>query len=364
MRAAILLALLPLLLPAPARGGSALTQLLRRETASLATLESLSDWIVRGERELEDARAKGAELEAQLRDTERRLGALEARSLERRRYLRARLRALYKLSRGGAVRLFLEAIGTQDLLVRLSASTRVLRRDVRELETYHGERERLARDRETLGRARREKQAAAERLAAKQTELQRARREQQRMLAKLQQSRRHQQQLTGDLDQREKALLSRIASLAWQVRTAGGFAARRGSLPRPVVGPIAAIFGGAFFAPPASERGDGARQLSLLRHGITFRPAPRATVRAVEAGTVRVAGALPGYGKLVLVEHEDNYFTAYGFLSELAVAEGASLRRGAVLGRAGVDPLSGERALYFELRHRERPLDPILWIRR
>lgn len=353
-----------LLQPATADAGNALTQLLRRETASLATLESLSDWIVRGERELDDARARTRELETRIGESERRLRALETRAAERRRHLRARLRALYKLSRGGAVRLFLEAIGSQDLLVRLSVASRVLRRDVSELQVYGGEREHLERGRRALLSSRAEQKAAAERLAAKQKELERTRREQQQILGRLQRSRRHQQQLTGELDRREKALLARIATLAWQVRTAGGFAARRGSLPRPVAGPIASIFGGAFFAPPKSERGDGARQLSLLRHGITFRPAARAAVRAVEAGTVRVAGPLAGYGQLVLVEHDDGYFTAYGFLSEVAVSEGAKLRRGAVVGKAGVDPLSGERALYFELRHRERPLDPILWIRR
>jgi septal ring factor EnvC (AmiA/AmiB activator) len=65
---------------------------------------------------------------------------------------------------------------------------------------------------------------------------------------------------------------------------------------------------------------------------------------------------------VVLLEHEDGYFTLYGFLSEVAVAEGQELRRGQPLGRAGIDPLSGERATYFELRRGERPLDPLSWL--
>jgi septal ring factor EnvC (AmiA/AmiB activator) len=353
-----------LLLPASASAGSLLTQTLRRETTSLATLESLSDWIVRGERELDDARARRSETEVQIGEASRRMRALEQRSLERRHHLRSRLRALYKLSRGGAVRLFLEAIGTQDLLLRLSIASRVLRRDVRELELYGGEHQRLEVERGSLERARRERQAAEERLSAKQTELQRARREQLKILARLQLNRRQQQRLAGELDRQQRALLARISTLAWQVRTAGGFAARRGSLPRPVQGPIAAIYGGAIWAPKRDERGDGARQISLLRHGITFRPAPGAMVRAVDPGTVRVAGTLAGYGRLVLVEHLDGYFTAYGFLAEVAVAEGDTVRRGTPLGRAGVDPLTGARALYFELRHGPRPLDPVAWIRR
>lgn len=77
---------------------------------------------------------------------------------------------------------------------------------------------------------------------------------------------------------------------------------------------------------------------------------------------MRVAGPLEGYGRLVVIEHSDGYFSLYGFLASTSVSEGQRVRRTAPIGRAGVDPLTGHNAAYFELRHGERPLDPADWL--
>jgi septal ring factor EnvC (AmiA/AmiB activator) len=173
-------------------------------------------------------------------------------------------------------------------------------------------------------------------------------------LRRLQASRRLQQELGGELDSQQRALLQRIADLRWKVRTAGGFVALRGRLPQPVGGPVVSIFG-------RPVEGGG---LSLLRYGFTYRPSQREKVLAVADGLVRVAGPFEGYGRVVVVEHSDGYFSLYGCLSSTTVSEGQPVRRMEPVGRAGIDPMSGRTATYFELRHRERPLDPAVWLRR
>jgi septal ring factor EnvC (AmiA/AmiB activator) len=77
-----------------------------------------------------------------------------------------------------------------------------------------------------------------------------------------------------------------------------------------------------------------------------------------------MSGTLPGYGHVVLLEHGEGYFSLYGFLSDSRVAAGATVPRGGEVGNAGIDPLTGRPAVYFELRHKERALDPAAWIQR
>jgi septal ring factor EnvC (AmiA/AmiB activator) len=341
--------------PAHARVAG-LTQTLRQETSTLATLESLTDWVVRSGQDLETAKVHQQQMDHQIAEARRRLAALELRASDRRRHVGARVRSLYKLSRGGVVRLLFEALDTQDLSLRLSTAAFILRRDVREMEIYRGETALLLEEKRTLEKKQAQQASARQQLEAKVGELQRARSAQLQILGRLQASRRLRSRVSGELDQQQRALLRRIEVLHTRLDDAGGFARQRGQLARPVSGPVIGIFGGAV---------DPERGVSILRHGLTFRPhGSRASVRAVAEGRVIVAGPFAGFGKLVLLEHTDGYFSVYGFLSSTAVAERATVRRGQTLGRVGLDPLTGRSALYFELRHNERPLDPAVWIRR
>jgi septal ring factor EnvC (AmiA/AmiB activator) len=367
------LTLLLLLSPVWAGGISSLTAALRRETSTLATLESLTEWVTRTEQELEEARQRRGEVEHQMTEAERRVKALHERSVQRRQHVQQRVRSIYKMSRGGGmVRLLLEAASGEDLATRVSAAALILRRDARELALYQQELARLALEQRALAEKRAQQRQVVERLEAKHSELRGARANQVKLLRRLQASRRLQHQLAEELDQQQRALLRRVGEITWRLQVAGGFAARKGKLGRPVAGPIIGVFGGLALssgelsADRASdeERPRSHHRVEILRHGLTFRPRGRSPVGAVAPGIVRLAGSLRGYGNVVLVEHSDGYYTLYGFLSQVQVEDGAEVDKGTVLGRAGFDPLTGRAAMYFELRHGAQALDPAVWLRR
>ena len=78
---------------------------------------------------------------------------------------------------------------------------------------------------------------------------------------------------------------------------------------------------------------------------------------------VRFAGWFRGYGKIVIVDHGDTFFTVFGHLGEIGVAVGDPVRRGDRLGSAGdTGSLAGPR-LYFEIRRGGQALDPAPWLR-
>jgi lipoprotein NlpD len=87
-----------------------------------------------------------------------------------------------------------------------------------------------------------------------------------------------------------------------------------------------------------------------------------APVRAAAAGRVVYAGSgLVGYGKLIIVKHNDTYLSAYAHNDRLLVKEGESVVRGqqiAHMGRAG-----GQAArLHFEIRRDGKAVDPLTYL--
>ena len=353
----IVVLLLVLGVPRVAVAAGKLTRLLRREATVLTELAQLNGQVTAVEEQLDDAKHEHAQLTYRIAEARRRIDALALQAGKRRAHLRRRVRGLYKLSRGGLARLVLESAGGEtDLLGRISAARLVLRRDARELALFRRERCRLERERATLSARLRDGRRAEQQLARRREELRETREAQLRLLQRLRRSRRARARLEDQLSLQQRRLSRQVAELSYQVHRAGGFAARRGRLKPPVHGPVVGVFGHNLTV--------GRRKLELLRHGITFRPGQRARARSVAAGTVRLAGPFDGYGRMVLLQHPGGYFTLYAQLSRLDVREGERVQSGQVLGRAGRDPLTGQWAVYFEIRRGERPLDPVAWLRR
>jgi septal ring factor EnvC (AmiA/AmiB activator) len=86
-------------------------------------------------------------------------------------------------------------------------------------------------------------------------------------------------------------------------------------------------------------------------------------VYAVASGTVRFAGWFAGYGRMVILDHGDGYFTVSGHLEEIEPEIGDVLAVGDRVGSAGeTGSLTGPR-LYFEIRRGAEALDPADWLR-
>ncbi len=82
--------------------------------------------------------------------------------------------------------------------------------------------------------------------------------------------------------------------------------------------------------------------------------------RAVFGGRVAFADEYSEYGRVVILDHGDNYFTVSGNLATIDVHVGDEVGTGSRIGTVGA---SGSRGmLYFELRHGPDTLDPTPWM--
>ncbi|HEX2932469.1 MAG TPA: peptidoglycan DD-metalloendopeptidase family protein, partial [Candidatus Binatia bacterium] len=133
-----------------------------------------------------------------------------------------------------------------------------------------------------------------------------------------------------------------------------GIPAMQGRLDWPVRGQLSAPFGKFKHPEFAAE---------VVRNGIDIEASIGEEIRVVEKGRVVYADRFSGYGRMVIVDHGDRYFTIYGHLSEISKKVGDEVRRGEVLGRVGdSDSLAGAK-LYFEMRKDGRSVDPVPWFK-
>ncbi len=85
-------------------------------------------------------------------------------------------------------------------------------------------------------------------------------------------------------------------------------------------------------------------------------------IYAAASGKVVYSGdGLIGYGKLIILKHNNQYLSAYAHNWELLVREGEQVAKGAQIARMGSS--GAERVmLHFEIRHNGKPVDPLRYL--
>jgi len=109
---------------------------------------------------------------------------------------------------------------------------------------------------------------------------------------------------------------------------------------------------------------DSEFKTATFRNGVEFAARAGDLVRATGRAEVRFAGWFRGYGRIVILDHGDGYFTVSGHLSEIDVEVGKRVRKGDSLGRVGDTGSLVGPSLYFELREGGKPVDPVAWFSR
>ncbi|GAB4349733.1 MAG: murein hydrolase activator EnvC [Immundisolibacter sp.] len=125
------------------------------------------------------------------------------------------------------------------------------------------------------------------------------------------------------------------------------FSALRRRLPWPISGHLKARFG----TPRASGR--------TRWDGVVIDAKPGAPVRSIHAGKVVYADVLGGYGLLVIVDHGEGYMSLYGYNDAVLKRPGQRVRGGEAI--ATVGDRGDASGVYFEIRHRGKPVNPAAW---
>lgn len=96
--------------------------------------------------------------------------------------------------------------------------------------------------------------------------------------------------------------------------------------------------------------------------GVDIAGNPGDPVIASAAGQVVYSGSgLRGYGKLVIIKHDDEYLTAYAHNQTLLVKEGDAISKGQRIAELGSTDADRPK-LHFEIRRQGRPVDPMQYL--
>ncbi len=85
-------------------------------------------------------------------------------------------------------------------------------------------------------------------------------------------------------------------------------------------------------------------------------------VRAVSWGKVVYDDQLRGFGRVIILFHGKDYYSLYAFLAQSEVHVGQKVEKGEIMGKCGYYPRIKGHGLYFELRFRQKPINPSQWL--
>ncbi len=345
-----------------AEGRVTLDKAQRREASVQEVLDGLEVALERRTRRLETLNARLKQREQEFKAAEREASEAAAALRQGRRALAPRARALYRWQRSGTPFVLLNGeLSMLELMRRKHSLETVLSRDQALIGRLA---DNLRRSRDTQGTVEARRRALArerDQVAALRDELRSEQAHRQQTLRTLRRERQLRERALQDLQQALKQADRRLEGI---IR--GSEESRRA----PVASPAGAVGDGLVL--PVDGRivsGFGVHKhpdldVDVHRPGIDIAAPGGAGVRAVEPGRVLFADRLPGYGKMLILDHGKRHYTVYGHLSELAKSVGDRVERGERIARLGDDPSSGQSRLYFEMRRNGKPVDPLPWFPR
>jgi murein hydrolase activator len=329
-------------------------------------LESLAKVDAELDKKTKDLKRVNATLQSLLADLQRKedeLHKLDASLAARREWLKRRAAALYRWQRsGGSLVLLSGAENVGELMRRQRYLVATLAYDQAQVERLDDESTRQ----KALAQQLEERRTAAGDQKRKLTEIQNSiraeRRKKELVLASVRREKDGRQRALKELEQAALRLQKmmdelnrRSAGVPKQSPSGAAFEALRGKLDYPVSGRVAGGFGRTQHPEFAAE---------IFRKGIDIDAPLGEEVHAVEAGKVIYADRFSGYGKMMIIDHGERYYTVYAHLGEVFKQPGDSVRRGEAIAEVGDSDLLAGSRLYFEIRKDGKPVDPSPWFRK
>jgi len=340
------------------RLNDALRSIEQKKTTEIDLLSDLND-VDRGLRQKQERVKKSnlqlARLKKDIRIQQKELSARQKEVEELQSQVQERLVALYKSEETGTLKTLFSADSASQMLEDYDFLERIVIHDRELLQNY---RLRLQQRQESITRlaaSKKRQQKVLVGLRNDEKDLQRAKKMKNRFLAAVRRDRSALDSVVSELRKRAARLTSLVSGLESGKATAfpdkvALFPLQKGLLPWPVKGRIKGGFG--------TKRHPELGTL-IESHGIEIHTDPETPIKAVWHGTVAFAKRFKGYGNLLIVDHEDGYYTLYAQASRLTKKAGDKVKKGETLAVSGYD---GADFIYFEIRQGRTPIDPIDWI--
>lgn len=107
------------------------------------------------------------------------------------------------------------------------------------------------------------------------------------------------------------------------------------------------------------NRRDPVSGTTKFHEGLDFAAPEGTPVYATADGVVSFAERKSGYGNCIEISHGFNYYTRFGHLRDISVANGQNVKRGQIIGTVGNTGKSTDPHLHYEVRFKDEPQNPV-----
>ncbi len=327
----------------------------KKEKSLLSELDKVAIAISKHRRELKRINRRLRRAKKDLKRTDKKIKALSKEKKEYQVVLASRLRAIYKMRSGRATPVLFASFSTADDLRRFRYLSAVMGSDLELIDGAERNIIELGTERKKLASIKKDILDTRVRASKKQAEATKARRAKRKLLSSVRRKKDRHTALLKELLVAEADLTRVMEDLgrAAVVVDSSEFARMMGKLPMPVKGRIISSFG--------KKRHPKFKTITF-NNGIVIKADYGTEVRSVYSGRVVYVGWLKGYGQVLIMDNGGSYYTLFAYLSEILVKKGIQVVAGqtiALVGDSGPKDLNG---LYFELRRKGVPRDPMVWL--
>jgi septal ring factor EnvC (AmiA/AmiB activator) len=287
-----------------------------------------------------------------------------------------RLTSLYKAGELGAVRMFFSAESFPQMAENIRYMRSVLEQDKRVFAEYNQKIEELRQLKLRLEQDALRKERLKGNIASKKNEIKQDKQKKAHYLTKVREDRKGYETSLKVLQANAAKLQTMLDRLEAQSRRKAaqrrdpaaqrkplpelppvpdrGFASQKGRMRMPVKGAIIETFG--------KHKHPDFNSFTFSK-GLVIAAPIGTEIRSIYEGTVIFADYFKGYGNMIIVDHGGGYFSLYAYASRITRKVGAEIAKGDTVAVVGdVDSAKGP-ALYFEIRHQGKPVDPSGWVR-
>jgi len=332
---------------------------LKKEQSILTRIENIDKSIQQKEKELKEFDRQISDTQTKILSTSKEIGVLTAKLNKRKKYLKNRLKALYKQQYGGYALLLFTASDYQDLIRKSKFISLVAHHDSRVISRYGGEIKEVNFKKRNLEILYQNLETSKNKAKISKKALQKDRLRKDKLLATVRSKRSSYERTIKELEESSQKLQEMIKKLEKEKVPKSvigkGFRRLKGHLPWPVNGKVIVPYG---------NYKDPKFNIAVFKNGVEIKAGRRDRPKAIAGGRVVYADWFKGYGLLLIINHGSGYHSLYGNLSEIFHEPGDIINGGTVIGKIGESSLLDIPALYFEIRHKGKPVNPMQWLQR
>jgi len=277
-----------------------------------------------------------------------------------RKIILARVKSIYKEKQGAAFKILFAAQDYPDLLRKIQYLKIIAQKEDETLTQFKARHLELEEKKSLLTEVMEGMITDREALALKLSQSRGERKKKDRFLTRVRKERSFFKRAIAEMGQSSKKIQGLILTLekkkkALRVAIPGRFSAARGKLRWPNDGKLVSRFG--------RQKHPRFNEM-IYRKGIEITPRRGGEVRSIFGGEIVYADWFRGYGMMIMIDHGETYYSLYAHLAQLLVGLGDEVKKGDILGEVGGTGLSDGSKLYFEIRHKGKPTNPISWLQK